>query len=77
VPGSGKSTLARQLASAVENSVICSTDAYFTTPEGVYVFDPKLLSANHAKNFRRAQALMDEGRTVVVDNTNIQVKPKQ
>jgi predicted kinase len=70
-PGSGKSTRALKIARE-HGAIICSTDSYFYTRDGRYLFDLALLSAHHQRNTRRALALLDEGFSVVVDNTNIQ-----
>ena len=34
-----------------------STDDFFTTPDGEYVFDPSQLSANHLANQRAVRAI--------------------
>lgn len=68
LPGSGKSTLARKLAS---DWAICSTDKHFINEEGVYVFEPSRLGANHKKN--QADVLYYatcSEPVIVVDNTN-------
>lgn len=70
VPGSGKSTRAQQLASQ-HKAVVCSTDTFFMR-QGTYVFEKERLSEYHKRNLQRASALLDEGRNVVVDNTNVQ-----
>lgn len=74
-PGSGKSTLANKLRAADNathlETVICSTDEYHIDVDGVYRFKPDLLSRFHELNVRRACKLMDEGLSVIVDNTNI------
>lgn len=72
VSGSGKSTLAKELASRHEGSVILSTDDYFMV-EGQYVFEPRMIGPNHAKNQERARKKMSEGvPCVIIDNTNTQ-----
>lgn len=72
VSGSGKSTLARELAGKHEGSVILSTDDYFMV-EGRYVFDPRMIGANHSRNQERARKKMQEGTPcVIIDNTNTQ-----
>lgn len=73
IPGSGKSWLAMLMFRAMGMlAEVCSTDWYFSNPEtGVYEFDPKKLGVNHQKNYERACAAMNEGKTVILDNTNI------
>ncbi len=69
-PGSGKSYVANALSEGLDADV-CSTDDYFY--EGTfYNFQPSKLVENHAKNLKRACDLLEHGRTVIVDNTNIQ-----
>lgn len=70
VPGSGKSTVARAMAHGLTNCVICSTDDFFYQ-DGEYRFDPARLAENHAKNLSRAVSCMQNGFTVILDNTNI------
>lgn len=72
VPGSGKSTLAKELALKY-NATICSTDKFFEE-NGIYKFDPKKLSDNHAKNLNKAKELMELKLNVIIDNTNIYKK---
>lgn len=75
-PGSGKTTLAHQIVKRVQappgGMVICSTDTYSLTRDGRYIWNPATLEENHGKNLERAKAFLDEGRSVIVDNTNIQ-----
>jgi predicted kinase len=67
--GSGKSTIAKQFA--VEYSAeICSTDDFFAENDE-YKFDFKLLAYNHKRNQEKAEKLMREGKSVIIDNTNI------
>ena len=68
--GSGKSFVANalQLATGAE---ICSTD-YYHFVDGVYKFQPEKLGFFHKRNFERCQALLREGKSVIVDNTNIE-----
>jgi predicted kinase len=71
VSGSGKSTVARELAQ-LENSVICSTDDYFMV-EGKYVFEPRMIGANHSRNQERARdSMKNRIPLVIIDNTNTQ-----
>lgn len=69
-PGVGKSTIAEAL-SAANGAIICSTDAYHFE-EGVYKFKPWKLDHFHKLNLERAKSLMLEGKSVIVDNTNIE-----
>jgi len=80
IPGSGKSTLARLLQAGFHNlnptSVgcqICSTDDYHYV-DGVYKFQPEKLGYFHKLNQEAAIAALSEGKSVIVDNTNIKVK---
>jgi adenylate kinase family enzyme len=71
VSGSGKSTLAQKLAENHE-SVILSTDDYFMV-EGKYLFEPRMIGVNHARNQERARHHMSIGTPcVIIDNTNTQ-----
>lgn len=70
LPGSGKSTLARQIAG--DDGAVYSTDDFFME-DGVYMFDPKKIVANHAANQARVREACATGISpVVVDNTNTQ-----
>lgn len=75
IPGSGKSTMARhilaQSLSEGADGAIFSTDDYFMSPQGDYVFDPVKLAAAHAWNQDRAVRAMDKLDTIIIDNTNI------
>jgi len=72
VSGSGKSTLAREIASQYRDSAVYSTDDFFMV-EGKYKFDPRMLSRNHFKNFKRVQKAMEDFvHCIIVDNTNLQ-----
>jgi len=73
--GSGKSTLAEKFKIWFEalghEVVICSTDDQFKI-DGVYKFDPTKLGAYHAINQKLATTNLEAGKTVIVDNTNLQ-----
>lgn len=69
LPGAGKSTLAKELAKT-HNAVIVSADHYFETPEG-YNFNPKKLGAAHSQCRDRCNKALKNGKSVVVDNTNL------
>lgn len=70
--GSGKSTLAKMIQSAHAKGTvsICSTDSYFYK-DRTYQFDPSRLGEYHEKNLKAACLLMENGCSVIVDNTNI------
>lgn len=68
-PGSGKTTLARALGYE-HGGLVYSTDDYFVV-DGVYRFDLSLLKLYHGANQARAAHALKEGRTVIVDNTNV------
>jgi len=70
VPGSGKSYVAEGLSNGLDADV-CSTDDYFYAGKN-YIFRPEKLAEYHGMNLKRACGLLDEGRTVILDNTNIQ-----
>lgn len=71
--GSGKSTLAEQFkkwfVASGQDTVILSTDDQFKV-DGVYKFDPSKLGAYHAINQKLTVAALEDGKTVIVDNTN-------
>lgn len=46
--------------------------ALFCLALGEYQFDGSMLATNHERNLERAKVALDEGRSVIVDNTNIQ-----
>ena len=72
IPGSGKSTRARELVEAHSGTAtIRSTDNQFMI-DGKYVFNPRLLGINHARNLELFESDIVEGiDLVIVDNTNI------
>ena len=68
VSGAGKSTKARELVG--ETGKIHSTDDFFMV-EGVYVFKPEKLHANHIRNYSSFVKSLEAGISpVIVDNTN-------
>lgn len=73
LPGSGKSTTAKQLA-AENDAVICSADDFFINHEGVYVFNPDKLHMAHSACQAKAVRSLNEGKNVIIDNTNIKLK---
>lgn len=74
VSGSGKSTRAKEIAKAVNSSIICSADQWFVNRKtGKYEFDAKKLGVAHAWCKTRAETAMELGtELVVIDNTNTQ-----
>lgn len=66
LPGSGKSTKAQSFGLPVY-----STDDFFMV-NGEYVFDGKKLIENHNKNFQRSKRAMESGKSIVVDNCNLE-----
>ncbi len=74
--GAGKSWLVHNVIAPLLRSlghrvVVCSTDDLFNV-NGCYKFDPKLLGKNHAENVHLAWKALQDGYTVIVDNTNTQ-----
>lgn len=70
ISGSGKSTLAKQEVG--ENGVIFSTDDFFMK-NGMYKFNPKMISKNHELNQKRTEeAMIREITPIIIDNTNLQ-----
>jgi predicted kinase len=78
--GSGKSTLARQIKADEfgGDALIYGTDEFFYVPDPdnpsgpkVYRWDGKLLPRYHAMNQERTRRALIQGRTVLVDNTNL------
>lgn len=70
VPGSGKSTLAKALAKR-RGYVVCSTDDFHILPDGQWKFDPERLVEFHQWNQFEVEYHLMQGRSVIVDNTNI------
>lgn len=73
VPGSGKSTMAKAIRSGWEGPepiYLFSTDQFFYV-EGEYKFDPSKLSEYHNLNQERTLYHLEQGDSVIVDNTNI------
>jgi|SRR5271165_7656996 len=70
LPRSGKSTEAAKLAQQF-GAVIVSTDDLFIV-NGVYTFDASLLQKHHRTTQDKAAKLLAAGKSVVVDNTNLQ-----
>nr|XP_033804359.1 NEDD4-binding protein 2-like 1 isoform X1 [Geotrypetes seraphini] len=72
LPGSGKSTLARQLKRDFPHASVLSTDDFFITEDGTYVFKQDFLEEAHKWNQKRARKAMKKGKSpIIIDNTNI------
>jgi predicted kinase len=69
-PGSGKSTLAAAIATE-HGAIICSTDDFHHDTDGVYRFKADKLAEFHKRNQERVAELLQKGKSVIVDNTNI------
>ena len=79
LPGSGKSTEVQKLVKKASQegklALVCSTDDFFVNAQGVYDFNPRKLTENHALNFQKfCLALADGIELVVVDNTNLRAE---
>ena len=75
LPGSGKSTLCEQLATEHSNQecVICGTDRYFTSADGLYHFDAARLPQAYAQSVLACLDAMQRGvPLVLIDNTHAQ-----
>lgn len=81
IPGSGKSTVANLLhyASDVsEETVILSTDYFWSVESGVYHFDVSRLKEAHQWNQDYCREEMARGvPTIIIDNTNIKKSQAQ
>jgi predicted kinase len=78
VPGSGKSHLAEMIKlghNYGNNIAICSTDIFHLENVGggksTYVFKPEKSKQYHALNQTDCRYQLEQGRSVIVDNTNI------
>uniref|UniRef100_A0A8B9PQB2 Uncharacterized protein n=1 Tax=Apteryx owenii TaxID=8824 RepID=A0A8B9PQB2_APTOW len=60
----------RQLKRDYPNAVVLSTDDFFNR-NGVYVFQHDFLEEAHKWNQARADKVMKNGKSPVIDNTNI------
>lgn len=75
LPGVGKTKLAndlaRQLASE-KGAVILSSDDFFLSNEGKFVFDKDKVQESHKWNFKNFRKAIEEGLSpIFIDNTNI------
>ena len=67
--GSGKSTFTQGCPGAV----VCSADAFFISPEGVYKYEAAKIADAHQGCLRRfVGAIRDLEHLIIVDNTNAQ-----
>lgn len=67
--GSGKTTKANELAAEID-ALVYSTDD-FHMEDDKYIFKPSKLSEYHAANQRRTREAIKSGKSVIIDNTNI------
>jgi predicted kinase len=70
--GGGKSTKSAELAIQY-NAVIYSTDEYHYI-DGKYEFQPTKLGLFHNLNQKRTIKALQEGKSVIVDNTNLTMR---
>ncbi len=74
LPGSGKSYHAERLAHET-GAIIVSADLfpglYGRAPDGSVTIQPSLLGKAHGACFRQAYDLLEAGKSVIVDNTNL------
>lgn len=71
IPGSGKSTWAKAHSEKHGHVVLSTDDYWYKDGSGVYKFDPRLLQEAHLWNQARVRNAMMAGRSVIVDNTNL------
>ena len=76
ITASGKSSFAQALIAYLDKRNIkgksFSTDDFFITPEGRYIFDVSKLSEYHARNIDNfTNAMKDDVPIVICDNTNL------
>lgn len=70
IPGSGKSYTARKIAEE-NNGEIHSTDNYFMSKSGEYIFNPNNLRYAHQWNKNNVEkAMVNDHQFIIVDNTN-------
>ncbi len=79
--GCGKTTFAKQLSEDIFASKILaygpphlrpkivSADDFFTTKDGEYKFDPRMLSRAHTETITNAMSALKMGRDVIIANT--------
>lgn len=73
-PGSGKSFISSMLCNGLKSCfhdvVVYSTDDFFME-DGIYNFSAALLPEHHKSNFEWTCVALKQGKSVIVDNTNI------
>ena len=79
--GCGKTTFAKQLSEDIFAAKILaygpphlrpkivSADDFFTTKDGEYKFDPRMLSRAHTETITNAMSALKMGRDVIIPNT--------
>lgn len=70
VPGAGKSEVAKILALGIGAKIVSNND-YMVDNDGRYRFDPKRLEEVANKCYAEAKKNIEEGWSVIVDNTNV------
>ncbi len=73
LPGSGKSTKAIKICKNNNWPTIVSSDDYFIAGDNYY-FDPMKLGSAHRWSQWKVRQLINAGRDVILDNTNLQWK---
>ena len=71
LPGSGKSTLARKIA--INVAIVLSTDDFFIHRNGKYMFQPYRIAEAHEWNQRRTKTYLRNQKSVIIDNTNLEL----
>lgn len=76
VPGSGKTTISNCIVDTLKarriQTALHSTDEYFLTADGRYVYDVTKLNSYHQKNFKVLVKSLEAGIDVVIcDNVNL------
>ncbi|NBV51319.1 ATP-binding protein [bacterium] len=77
LPGSGKSTMAKQIMNSAPNPDSFrhyEADMYFIDSDGVYRFNPRLLSAAHSWCQNSTEKALRAGHNVIVSNTFTQAR---
>lgn len=76
IPGSGKTTISKKIKEKAESLSLSinihSTDDYFMSTDGRYIFEKEKLEENHFKNQQAFEAsLINNIDLVICDNTNL------
>lgn len=69
IPGSGKSTIAKKLLEEGKVDTHWETDMFFTTKDGVYMFNRDQVSDAHRKCQEKVCQDLTSGKNVAVSNT--------